>query len=248
MTEKSSKSAGFERFVPVLLIISIFLAFAVGVLWQKVSNLEKTKYDNKPSATPVPNLTGKLSKERAALVVKKQEADHVWGAKDAEVSIIIYDDLECPYCKKFHVTVKQALEEFDGKVNMIYRHFPLDMLHSNARAEAEASECVAKYAGEEAFVGFIDKIFEVTPSNNQLDQALLSKYAVELGVKKADFDKCVKDRETKDIVSKQEQEGGKAGVTGTPGVFVVNDKGDVWQVAGAVPLEMLKSTLNEALK
>ena len=37
----SSKSGILERIVPVLLVLSIGLAFMVGVLWQKVSNLEK---------------------------------------------------------------------------------------------------------------------------------------------------------------------------------------------------------------
>src|SRR3989344_533240 len=69
------------------------------------------------------------------------DTDHIRGDKNAPVKIIEYSDLECPFCKRFHPTLQQAVDEYKGKVAWVYRHFPLDALHSKADKEAEAAEC-----------------------------------------------------------------------------------------------------------
>ena len=70
-------------------------------------------------------------------------SDHIRGNPDAPVKIVEYSDTECPFCKRFHETMKQVMDEYgkDGKVAWVYRHFPLDQLHSKARKEAVALEC-----------------------------------------------------------------------------------------------------------
>ncbi|MBU0998436.1 DsbA family protein [Patescibacteria group bacterium] len=251
MSKKASISSIFEKALPVILVLIIALAFGVGFLWQKVANLEKTVSpkvaDGQPAEAPT-DPTGKLSKEDAKKVPGVKDSDHILGNKDADVAIIVYDDWECPYCKIFHETAKQAVEEYGGKVSLVYRQFPLDMLHQKARTEAEASECVAKLGGNDAFWKFIDLVLETTTSNDGLDLTLLPKFATQAGVNLTDYNACVKDGDTKEIVEKQIQEGQDAGVAGTPGSYAVNKKGEVWQIPGAVPLEMLKATIDEALK
>ena len=101
------------------------------------------------------------------------DSDHLRGDPKAKVKVVEFSDLECPFCKRFHVTMQQVIEEYDGKVAWIYRHFPLDSLHSKARKEAEASECAAELGGNDGFWAYIDKLFEITPSNNGLDPNLL---------------------------------------------------------------------------
>lgn len=100
------------------------------------------------------------------------KADHILGSIDAPVKIVEYSDLECPFCKQFHNTMQKIMSEYGTeKVAWVFRQFPLSQLHSKAPKEAEASECVAELGGNDAFWKFIDKINEVTPSNNKLDQA-----------------------------------------------------------------------------
>ena len=251
MSDETNPKGIFEKVAPVFLILTIILAFMVGVLWQKVRKLEKRtspQVAGLPTEVPQEEIDGKLSKEKAEKIPQVTEDDHIYGNKDAEASIIVYDDFECPYCKTFHVTVKDAVEEYKGKLNLVYRQFPLDMLHTKARTEGEATECVAKLGGEEAFWEFVDKIFTVTSSNDGLDLTLLPKYAIEAGVDGGEFEFCLDNRETKEIVEAQEEAGIGAGVTGTPGVFVVNKNGDAWLIPGAVPLQVLKNTVDEALK
>lgn len=254
MTSMSLKGPAknlLEKFVPVLLVLTVLLAFAVGVLWQKVANLEGGKVKSPTAsgqAAATPDANGKLAKEEAKKLIPVSDKDHILGNKDAEIKLVVYSDLECPFCKKFHETAKQAISDYNGKVAMVYRHFPLYQLHSQAETESIATECVASIAGEDIFWKYVDKIFAVTPSNNGLDLTQLPKYATNLGVDGTKFQNCLDTKEFKDKVTQQAAGGETIGVTGTPASFVVNKKGEVWEVPGAVPLETLKATIDLALK
>lgn len=240
-----------EKFIPVLLVITVALAFLVGVLWQKVSLLEGGKASNTalaPSDQGGGEVNGKLSEEQAKKVEKVSDKDRVRGSRDAEVFIIEYSDLECSFCKQFHPTLQQVVDEYKGKVAWVYRHYPLDILHPKADKEAEAAECAFEIGGEDGFWKFIDKIFEVTPANNGLDLAKLPTYASQVGLNQTKFKTCLDSGKYKEEVERQYQSGLTAGVAGTPGGFVINKKGEVWSVPGAVPLETLKTTIEEALK
>ncbi|MEX0919080.1 MAG: thioredoxin domain-containing protein [Candidatus Paceibacterota bacterium] len=86
--------------------------------------------------------------------------DHIQGSPDAPVIILEYSDIDCPFCARFHQTMKQVRATYDDdQVAWVFRHFPLDNLHPEARRKAEAAECVAELAGEEAFWDYLNKIF-----------------------------------------------------------------------------------------
>ncbi|HEY4512581.1 MAG TPA: thioredoxin domain-containing protein [Candidatus Paceibacterota bacterium] len=108
-------------------------------------------------------------------MVAVTSADHIKGSLSASVKIVEYSDLECPFCKRFHTTMQEVMNTYnkDGKVAWVFRHFPLAQLHSKAPKEAEATECAAELGGNDGFWKFVDKINEITPSNNKLDQALI---------------------------------------------------------------------------
>lgn len=100
--------------------------------------------------------------------------DHILGDINAPVKVVLYSDLECPFCKSFHQTMQEIMKSSygtDKQVAWVFRNFPLKQLHSKAPKEAEALECAAELGGNDAFWKFLDKINEVTPSNNKLDQA-----------------------------------------------------------------------------
>src|SRR3989344_3839273 len=113
-------------------------------------------------------------------------ADHIRGNPNADIVIVEYSDFECPFCKRFHPTMKQVMDEYgkSGKVAWVYRHFPLDSLHPvKARAEAAASDCAAELGGQDGFWKFADRFFELSPSNNQTDiDAVLPQIAKEIGL------------------------------------------------------------------
>jgi len=85
--------------------------------------------------------------------------DHIRGNKDAKITIIEYSDFACPFCSRFHGTMLQILEEYNGQVRWVYRDFPLPQLHPNAQKVAEAAECIAAQNGEETFWNFADAYY-----------------------------------------------------------------------------------------
>lgn len=86
--------------------------------------------------------------------------DHIRGNKSASVAIVVYSDLECPFCSMFHTTLNQLLKDMPNDIKVVFRHFPLTSLHKNAQEMAESSECAASIGGEEKFWLFADKLFE----------------------------------------------------------------------------------------
>ena len=85
------------------------------------------------------------------------DKDHILGSPNAKIVVVEYSDTECPFCKSFHETMNRIVDEYgkNGDVAWVYRHFPLDTIHSKARKEAEATECAAQLGGDAQFWGYI---------------------------------------------------------------------------------------------
>ena len=109
--------------------------------------------------------------------------DHIRGTPDAPITIVEFSDLECPFCKIFHGTMQKIMEEYGktGKVAWVYRHFPLS-IHPKSPRESNASECAYEQGGNEKFWQYVDKVFSITPSNNQLDPLELPIIAKDIGL------------------------------------------------------------------
>lgn len=99
--------------------------------------------------------------------------DFIKGDLNAEIVAVEYSDSECPFSKRFHVTMQQVMKNYNGKVAWVFRFFPLDSLHQKARSESEAIECAGMLKGNEMFWKYLDRVFELTSSNDGLDPALL---------------------------------------------------------------------------
>ncbi len=176
--------------------------------------------------------------------------DHIYGNPGAPVTLIEYSDFECPFCKRFHATVKRLVDESDGKVNWVYRHFPLDQLHPvKARREAVASECANELGGNEAFWKFADRFFELTPSNNRTDlDAVLPQIAREIGLEESQFTACLDSGKYDKHIEEDLQSATASGGRGTPWSIVVSKNGKRYPLSGAQPYEAVKRLVDLALK
>jgi protein-disulfide isomerase len=193
-------------------------------------------------------------REAMSRVKPVDEKDHIVGDPNATVKVIEFSDFECPFCKGFHTTMKKLMEEYgkDGKVAWVYRHFPIDELHSKARKEAQAAECAGELGGNEAFWAYADRLFEVTPSNNRLDLALLPKIAEDTGLDRAKFESCLQGDERGGKyaahIEANRQDATASGGSGTPWSVVIGPKGKVLAINGAQPYRAAKAIIDEALK
>lgn len=176
-----------------------------------------------------------------------QADDLLHGNKNAEIKIIEFSDTECPFCKRYHETMKKIVKEYKGKVAWVYRFFPLDNLHPKARTEALAIACAQKIAGTQKAVKYLDRIMEITPSNNRLDLAELPKIAKYVGVDTTAFKKCMDNKEAKARVDKNFNEAIKIGAQGTPHNVIIY-KGKQIVIPGGLPYERMKQAIDSMLK
>lgn len=183
--------------------------------------------------TGAPSLTG------APVKVVVDAQDHARGNASAQVTIVEFSDLQCPYCQSFHPTMQQALSVYGDKVRWVYKHFPISG-HPQAIPAAEASECVFEQKGDQGFWAFADAVFK---NQERIGPALFRELAQKQGLDMASFDQCVSSRKYKDKVEQDFQDGIQVGVNGTPASFV-----NGVPVQGAVPYETLKGIIDAALK
>jgi len=174
-------------------------------------------------------------------------ADHILGDIKAPVTLVVYTDLECPYCKVFHNSISELKDNYikDGKVAIVYRNMPLDQLHTKSRNEAAASECAAKLGGNDKYWAFVDKVFATTPSNDGLDPNLLPTFATDLGLDKTAFNACLKDKAIAQKVDDQEKNGQAAGAQGTPYPIVMLNGEVKGALPGALPADQLKKMIDQ---
>jgi len=187
--------------------------------------------------TGLPREEGQKEETKTGITIS--EKDHIRGNPAAPVTIVEYSDFQCPFCASFHSTVQQILADYPEQVRWVYKHFPLDSIHSQARPAAEASECVFEQKSDDGFWQFADGLFK---NQERLGASLYQELTEKAGLNMEQFNNCVSSRKYRNKVEADYQEGTKAGVRGTPGNFVNGEP-----VPGAVPYETLKAVIEKAL-
>lgn len=180
---------------------------------------------------------------------KVSNADHIRGRIDADIILVEYSDTECPYCKEYHKTLKQIMATYgeNGRVAWVYRNFPIASLHSKAPKQAEALECAADLGGNEAFWKYADRLYEITPSNNKLEDSELPNIALFAGLNKAEFEECLSSGKMADKVRKDLEDAAGSGGQGTPHTVVLLKNGEKRSISGYLPYEQLKGGIDSLL-
>ena len=164
--------------------------------------------------------------------------DHTLGNPDAELTMIVYSDLECPYCSRLHKTMEQIMEEYgkNGKLLWVFRHFPVHPPTSPKKAQA--SECVAELAGDTAFWDYLEKMYE----NKDM-----FKSAEEMGISSEQLQKCLDSEKYKQKIEKTYQEAVNLGARGTPFGALITSNGEAASIPGALPYANIKEIIEAML-
>lgn len=165
------------------------------------------------------------------------------GPKDAEVTILLFEDFQCPFCRKLSGNLEVLLEEMDD-VRLGFLHFPMHQkcndtglkknLHAFACNAAKASVCAQE---QDKFWEMHDLMFR---NSTRLRNKYLTKYAKEVGLDMDTFSKCMKSPATLDKVKADARKGKAAGVSGTPALFINGRK-----LVGAQPVASLRAAIAE---
>lgn len=174
----------------------------------------------------------------------------VRGNPDAKVTVVNYDDLQCPFCSRLHSTLMQEiLPQYGDKIKIVYKDFPLSM-HPWAPHSANNANCLAAENGN-AYWEFVDyahanqKAITGTGQDLQKSQAELDRIALDMGRKfGANMDRlqaCVKAQPDTALKASM-KEGDSLGLNATPTLFINGEK-----LEGAVDADEVKAILNQQL-
>jgi Na+/H+ antiporter NhaA len=141
------------------------------------------------------------------------DRDHVRGAADADVTLVEYGDLECPYCGQAEPVIRELLADF-GDLRYVWRHLPLNDVHPSAQLAAEASEAAA---AQGSFWPMHDLLLE---HQNQLAPEDLMRYADQLGLNLKSFADDLASHRWSERVAADVESADESGVAGTPSFFV----------------------------
>ncbi len=188
-------------------------------------------------------------REGLELIRPVDDRDHIRGNRSAPVVLIEYADTECPFSKAFQPIMKQIVDEYSatGNVAWVYRHFPNDQIHSKARTESLALECAGQLGGNDMFWKYTDRIFEVTPSNNDLNFGELTRVAVELGLDPRTFERCIADAVFAPRIQRDVDEVVSSGAQGTPHTIIFSRTGARTVISGAESFESVRTAVQRAL-
>ncbi len=270
MAESSGKASLFERFVPVLVLLSVVLAFVVGVLWQKVSALEKggvttqTTQTAQTAAAPAAAVTLDTIKSLWDKNIIK------FGDKDKKVLFVEVADPSCPYCHAAagynHSIYKSLGDSFklvadggpyiapeleikklvdEGKAAFAWIYYPG---HGNGQLGTKALYCaqdMGKFWEVHSLLmsdaGYT--ILNTTVQNDKTKSQLLVDF-LKGAADSAELKKCIdSDKYDARLTEDQNLASGTLGVTGTPGFFV-----NATNFAGAYSWTDMKSAVDAALK
>lgn len=196
--------------------------------------------------TPLPEGRN-LAKTELPDIESVGSADKIFGNKEAQVIVVEYSDLECPFCKVFHNTMHQIVDEYKGKIAWVYRHYPIKELHTRATREAEASECAYEQGGSVIFWKYIDQVFATTGTNDTLDPLELPKIAGSLGLNTEVFNTCLNTGKYAAKVQEDVKKAVEAGARGTPYSVILKNGVEVDTINGAEPITSIKIKLDKAL-
>ena len=197
-----------------------------------------------------------LSKDPYAEVMQKIDLTGrpVRGNKDARVTIVNFDDLQCPFCSRTHLQlVNDVLKMYGNSVRVVYKDFPLTEIHPWAVHAAVDASCLSSQSAE-AYWQFVDYAHSNQKQISGGEQkppftaqfAALDKAAADIAqrlhLQTEPLQACIK-AQVPAAVNASMQEGIGLGISATPTLFVNGEKVD-----GAVPMPELQAMINRALR
>lgn len=255
----------FKNQVAVAIIIGAFL-IALGILGYAFINKDNNKSSND-------DLSSIMNQDKLFQGKDFEDKEYILGNKNNDITIVIYSDFECPFCKMLQENTIQKLQEkysldktdlTKGKIGIVYRHFA-QSYHDKAPTEINAAFCARELYGQSVYKNFINRIYSLTPANNGLDLSLLpdiasfsvneakeNKEAIKKDFDKAEFVKCFSDNTYNDFLQSDMQDAIKAGLDGTPYTLVLYKEKDqnivVTKVSGAKEVGYFETIIDKLLK
>jgi protein-disulfide isomerase len=165
--------------------------------------------------------------------------DATWGSRDALVTIVAFEDFQCPYCGRVVPTLEKLETEYGPeKLRVVFKNLPLPF-HANARAAAEAAEGARSIGGNAAFWKFAASAFA---DQKSLGADAYARWARDAGVDATAFADPARAKAWSAKIDRDLEVAKKVGVDGTPAFFINGA-----MVSGAQPAEAFEQIITAAM-
>ncbi len=183
------------------------------------------------------SLEAQWRKDRAIDKDVTMDGRPIWGDKDAPITVVEFSDFTCPYCQQAAESLKLIMEEYGGKVRLLFKHTPL----SSSPISIMASEYViaAGYQSETKAKRLYEAIFSQRARLLEVGEPFLQETAEKLGLNVKKLAQDAGSKRTKNIIEQDLKDAEALGVEGTP-YFLVNNL----VIRGALPYELFKAAFD----
>jgi len=248
-----------KKSVPTGMIVALIAVVAIAAFFagSYFSNLNSDVVTQSELNDAISKLESKIGNVQQAPSQPSQplkissDNDPIRGDPNAPITIIEFSDFQCPFCARFHVqTLPLLLEEYidTGKVNLVYRDFPIQSIHPNAMPAAVAAECANEQGN---YWEYHDMLFEKQSGWSRLDSnsaiSTFSQYATDIGLEQQQFDSCLGSGKYLEEVQGDLSDGRDYDITGTPGFFIGNEEIGFVKINGAQPFDSFQKIIDEQL-
>lgn len=162
-----------------------------------------------------------------------------YGRADARFTLVLYADLECPYCKSYYPLLRTWVDR-NPETNLQWHHLPLSMHEPAASRQARLAECAGEAEGNAAFWQTVTWIYQQTRSDgvgipDNMEYPALTPV----------MQNCLDSARPETIVKAQADEGSREGITATPTLRLIdNQSGHSLVLPGPVEGDALLSALD----
>lgn len=179
-----------------------------------------------------PYITKVIDSEDAIKKPQINPTDPSIGATNAPITIIEFSDFSCEFCQKQEKIIRQIIEDFKGKINLVWKDFPESNNESPSFRAALAARCAAE---QEKFWPFHDLLFE---KNSSFDEKFFAEIAKKTNLKLKKFNDCLASNEAKKLVEDNIREANNLKIPGIPFIYL-NGK----EFLGEISYEELKKII-----
>jgi len=188
----------------------------------------------------IPLMLAACSKNDSSGLIFAPEPGHEFipqnYTEDGRLIIYEFSDFQCPACGAAFPTVQQVKLDYAGRIQVIYKHFPLVNIHENAFRAAIAAECSRD---QDRFEEYHNVLFQ---NQQNLKEKSLQNYARNFGMDMGKFNSCLANKETLPRIQNDVYDSFAAGIGATPSFIIAGEKYE-----GAIPYEQMKIAIDANL-
>jgi protein-disulfide isomerase len=198
-----------------LLAWSVFFLCVLGIGWFMYEFVHSFRVITQETMSRLPGneqaRSASLTPEQRTRLVPDQTP--ALGASDPELVIVEFLDYDCPFCRASVAPLRAMVEQYQDRVRLVVRDFPIPSLHPGAPTASLAARCAYE---QNRFWAYHDKLFATQGERTDED---FFRFAEELGLDIDRFGVCYANREPERKIQRDITDGFSFGVSGTPTFF-----------------------------